>query len=133
MAEFLTVLSEFPRVTKQLEADRKVNISRSSRCLRELYDTFRIMADAAKCTSDEGKRRRLAIRFQEEVGEIPDLHIQDTGHMCRMSCAPEDIAQNDARRIRLQHHDAKDLANTLELELPRRLSNLWETVDENVA
>lgn len=37
LAEFFTVLSEVRRVARQFEADRKVEMSRASRLLRELY------------------------------------------------------------------------------------------------
>lgn len=108
-------------------------MSRALRCLRESYDTLRIMAGSSQCTSDGGRRYHFTFRFQEMDGEIADPHIQDTDHFCQKSCASEDIVRNDACRIRLQHHNAKDLANILALELHRRFRNAWKTVDENVA
>ena len=43
LAEIITVLAEVRRVARQLEADRKVTMSRGPRILSELYETLLVM------------------------------------------------------------------------------------------
>ena len=56
LAEFVHVLADIRRVARQLEADKKVTLSRAPRLLHELYETLLIMAGEMSSYTDDQRQ-----------------------------------------------------------------------------
>lgn len=129
LAEFITVLAEVRRVARELEADRKVTMSRAPRLLRELHETLMIMASAM-----------LPAQSMEYTESVPALTFEDTNDLfevyalpTRPSSAPADKKRDEARQIRLTRNQPKSLAVKLADRIAFRLGAVWERVDEEAA
>ena len=128
LAEYVTVLGELRRVARQLEADRKVTLSRAPRLLRELYETILLMA---------GELVPNDVSFYENSFGIDTDSVDDNvglkPHACIPSCAVADTERDEARKIRLRHPYARQLAQELAQSLKTRLGHIWKQVTEEAA
>lgn len=71
VAVIILVLAEVPRIAAQLEADRKVTISRNGRLLRELYEDLLFMAGKVTVSS----RIYYVTAFDGEIPESNTLPV----------------------------------------------------------
>ena len=106
ITECILVLREVRRVTRALEADRRVSASRMPRVLRELYDMLSILA--ADCN------------FR---GYVPQ-----SVRVMRLSEADDDKAALKARKIQLRYEDTRKLASALRDAIHSRLHHFYEQV-----
>lgn len=128
IAEFVTVLNEIRRVARQLEADRKVTMSRAPRILRELYETLLIMCGEMGYNepgffSDNGDGD-LAAEDQEDVAQ---------SHASIASIATADQERDDSRKVRLIKVHARKLAREFAQAIQRRLGHVWSQVSSSAA
>ena len=128
MAEFITILSEVRRVARQLEADRKVTMSRSPRLLRELYEALLIMAS-------EMTHTRASFYDEQPVAVLNALDVSSgrSSQACIPSIASSDMERDETRKIRLTKLAAKDLATQLADRIKYRLGHLWGQIDATAA
>lgn len=128
MAEFIKILSEVRRVARQLEADRKVTISRPPRLLRELYETLLIIAS-------EMTHTRASYYDAQPVAVLNALDTASgrSSQACIPSVAISDVEREATRKIRLTKRAAKDLAVKLADRLNHRLGHIWKQIDEETA
>ncbi|KAI0558477.1 Ribonuclease H-like protein [Gracilaria domingensis] len=128
MAEFIFVLAEVRRVARQLEADKKVTLSRAPRLLRELYETLSIMAGEMH-TTDANDVGLYYDPFDETSVDNQIHHAISP----RLSTANADEERDEARKCILQKQHSKNLAVCLAQRIKERLGSIWKRVSEDVA
>eukprot|EP00171_Calliarthron_tuberculosum_P003336 IDg3336t1 len=106
VAECISILREVRRVSRALEADRRVSGSRVPRLLRELYDTLQVMA------SRRDERHLLFAQINKP----------------RESCAGDDAAVIKARACTTRDEDARKLAGALRDTIHERMKHLYTPV-----
>lgn len=124
LGEYISVLSEVRRVARQLEADRKVTMSRTPRLLRELFETLLIMA---------GDMIKNDTPYYEKSGvlSLDESDMQaDSSHATIGGIAISDKDRDEARGVLLVKPQAKQLARALAAALEKRLGHIWKQVDE---
>eukprot|EP00178_Gracilaria_changii_P018359 TRINITY_DN5240_c0_g1_i1.p1 TRINITY_DN5240_c0_g1~~TRINITY_DN5240_c0_g1_i1.p1 ORF type:complete len:324 (-),score=45.96 TRINITY_DN5240_c0_g1_i1:1162-2133(-) len=125
LAEFVSVLAEVRRVARQLEADRKVTMSRAPRLLRELYETLLIIAGDMLPSNSAAVEQPLGGALLDEEDSILDVYALP----CRPISANADRERDEARNIRLRETHPKALAIKLADRIQHRLGDLWKKVD----
>lgn len=131
LAEFIKVLAEVRRVARQLEADRKVTMSRAPRVLRELHETLCIMGENMERsttqyfqntppTSALGSDRVTAV----DTGISSFRSIQSTANHCQK--------RDEARSERLHKQSARKLALELAEKIEERFGSVWRPVDSSI-
>lgn len=131
LAEIITVLYELRCLARQLEADRKVAISRDPHLLRELYETLFVISrdivvtrgmfyDAANRSEflDE-TRQYLLMGSHFTSREIP--RVAD-------HCHKRDIVRSERLHMQEIHDIAKGLAKTVH----DRFQKVWKHVHSDV-
>ncbi|KAI0557019.1 hypothetical protein FGB62_357g02 [Gracilaria domingensis] len=119
LTEIVPVLTEFRPVTRQLEADQHVTLSRSPRVLVELYETMQIMAGdmvpSITMFYDLSTAANVHSFFFPEPSARPPVP----------SAARYDKERDNAMRIRLVKPAAEQLCRRLCDSLNLRLADIW--------
>lgn len=111
MGDFMVVLTEVRRVSRALEADRRVSGARAPRLLRELMDTMELFAA-------DGRNERARI-------------LSALTNQQRPSCASLDQDLNAARTRTLATKEAGDLAASLKRNIQTRLGHLFAELTQS--
>lgn len=125
MAEFIVILDEVRRVSRQLEADRTVTMSRAPRLLKELYETLLIISGNMQHTQSS----YFCPSNEAELEDSDDVSAESS-HARIPSIAESDSARDVLRKKRLTRHAPKQLAIQLANRFDVRLGHLWRQVDE---
>lgn len=124
-AEIITVLAEFRRVARQLEADRKVTMSRAPRLLHELYETLCVVSgDMSVCSSSF---------YEDTTGSSTiSVNVDDTLSTSKSipSVAEHCSMRDELRALQFRTRAARDLARDLAEKVRDRFGILWEPVTE---
>lgn len=127
LAEFVTVLAEVRRVARELEAVRKVTLSRAPRYLRELCKTLLIMSGSVSTLPRRATNRR------QSIADIEDDAIPVNVLAVRPSVAEADKSRNEARQQRPANEELKLLAKRLAEAIKRRFECYWHVVSSKAA
>ena len=131
LAEIITVFAEVRRVARQLEADKKVTLSRAPRLLLELNETLKVLSgtmtvavsnfyDAHDAQSnDETENHMLGSGTKKTTPSIPS-----SAESCR--------AREETREITLHKSHAREMAHELSKHIEERFSTLWKPVSSSV-
>ena len=129
IAEFITVMNEVRRVACQLEADRKVTMSRACCIIRELYETLLIMCGDLSNNDrgfyrDQEEERGLSLQGEKDIAQ---------SHPSIANIASADQERNAARKIRLRKTHAKTLSRELSEAMHTGLGHIWKEVSSTAA
>lgn len=116
------MLAKVRRVARQLEADKKVTMSRTLRLLRELHETLLIMAGDMLPSGAPAQGVYETTNLLEDSVDTLEVVALPT----HPSTASSDKCRDDSRAIRLRKNHAKALAIRL---ADARLGSLWKCAD----
>lgn len=129
LAEFILVLAEVRRVTRQLEAEKKVPMSRAPKLLRELYGTLLIMAgDTTTINPDSINDLSISNGLDNTRDDGLSRAL-----LTPSSSAAADKKRDDARGEHLNKTHAKELTRKLANGIKERLGAIWQPVHSTVA
>ncbi|CAN8064259.1 unnamed protein product [Agarophyton chilense] len=98
LAEFLRVLAELRRVARQLEADKKVLMSRAPRLLRELYQTFLEISGDILPSAGSLEKHEFTVLLSDQFVDVIEARALAT----RTSYATAESERAKGRIIRLR-------------------------------
>lgn len=129
LAEFINVLAEVRRVARQLEADRKMAMSRAPYLLRELYE--KLMIISGNITSNP----HVFFADESVVGTLADDYAEDTvtSFPSTPSTAQNCKDRDEARATLLRSGNANQLTVQVALCGKNRLGALCNPVSNAAA